>query len=123
MDGREKANRKYRTIAVIGPVVVALMLVPILLSPARMAFKINCALVGSMIGAASDYHVKHLLIPDVDYGVVRCLRGFNALTAALSVMGMCELIALAWEMDALLIGSGIGLCAVTLALAPVMDRG
>ena len=45
------------------------------------------------------------------------------LAAALSLLSMLELIALAWDLDALLYGSGVGLCAATLALVPTMDRG
>ena len=76
-----------------------------------------------IIGAACYFHITHLLIPDVDYGVVRCLRPFNALAVALSVFAMLEMTALAWDQQVLLYISGIGLCVVTLLLVPVMDRG
>ena len=123
VDGGEKTFRKYRLIALIGPAYVVSMLVPILFSPATMAFKINCVLVETMIAAASYFHVKHLIIPDVDYGVVRCLRGYNALAVVLSVMSMWELIALSMGSEPVLIVSGVGLCAVSLAMVPVMDKG
>ena len=123
VDGGEKTFRKYRLIALIGPAYVVSMLVPILFSPATMAFKINCVLVETMIAAASYFHVKHLIIPDVDYGVVRCLRGYNALAIALSVLSMWELISLAWGSKILFILSGVGLCGVSLALVPAMDKG
>ena len=99
------------------------MLVPILLSPAAATFKISCVIISVMISMASYFHVKHLFIPDVDYGVVRCLRGYNALAVTLSVMCMWELIALALNSQWLLIVSGVGLCAAALTLVPVMDRG
>jgi hypothetical protein len=63
------------------------------------------------------------MIPDVDYGVVRCLRGYNALAIALSVLSMWELISLAWGSKILFILSGVGLCGVSLALVPAMDKG
>ena len=121
VDGGEKNSAKYRIIAALGPVCVLTMLVPILLSPASRTFKISCVVVSCIIGVASYFHVKHLLIPDVDYGVVRCLRGYNAL--ALSVLSMLELIALAWSRAAMLYGAGAGLCVVTAALVPALDRG
>ncbi|MBR4442763.1 MAG: hypothetical protein IKS52_05800, partial [Clostridia bacterium] len=121
-DGR-KNFRKYRIIALIGPLCMTLMLIPILLSPASRAFKISCAFVTGFISAACYFHVKHLLIPDVDYGVVRCLRWYNALAMILSVLSMLELIALAWDLNALFILSGIGLCAASLAMVPMMDKG
>lgn len=123
VDGGENEFRKYRINALIGPLYVLLMVIPILLSPASRAFKISCAFVSVFISAACYFHVKHLFIPDVDYGVVRCLRGYNALAVALSVLSMWELIALAWESEVVFILSGIGLCVVSLALVPMMDRG
>ncbi len=123
VDDGEKTFRKYRLIALIGPAYVASMLVPILLSPAAATFKISCVIISVMISMASYFHVKHLFIPDVDYGVVRCLRGYNALAVVLSVMSMWELIALALNSQWLLIVSGVGLCAAALTLVPVMDRG
>ena len=123
VDDGEKTFRKYRLIALIGPAYVVSMLVPILLSPAAATFKISCVIISVMISMASYFHVKHLFIPDVDYGVVRCLRGYNALAVTLSVMCMWELIALALNSQWLLIVSGVGLCAAALTLVPVMDRG
>ena len=123
VDGGEKEYRKYRIYALIGPLYVLLMLIPILLSPASRAFKISCAVVCVMVCAACYFHVKHLFIPDVDYGVVRCLRAYNALAVALSVLSIWELIALAWDSNVLFILTGVGLCAVSLALVPMMDKG
>ena len=123
VDGGEAQYGKYRIVALLGPLGVAALLVPVLLSPAAGAFKVSCAVVSGMIGVACYFHVKHLLIPDVDYGVVRCLRGYNALALALSAMSMWELIALAWGSNPMLILSGAGLCVVTLTLVPAMDRG
>lgn len=123
VDGGDKGFMKYRVIALIGPLYVVSMLIPILLSPASRSFRISCVVVSAVIGAACYFHVKHLVIPDVDYGVVRCQRRYNALAIVLSVLSMWELIALAVGSTALLFISGAGLCAVTLALVPVMDRG
>ena len=100
-----------------------LLLIPILLSPTGRAFKISSAVVCCAVGAACYFHVKHLMIPDVDYGVVRCLRGYNALALVLSAMSMWELIALSQDSKIMLIISAVGLCAVSLTLVRVMDRG
>lgn len=92
-------------------------------SPAHRGFRISCGFACAMIAAACYYHVKHLLIPDADFGIVRCLRNYIAVALCLAVLSVVELVAMAHENEWLLIVSGIGLCAVTLALVPVMDRG
>ena len=123
VDGGEQEFAKYRIIAYVEPLCVVAMVIPVVLSPTGLSFRIASVFVSMIIGATSYFHLKHLLIPDVDYGVVRCLRGYNALAIGLSMLSMLELIALAWKLDILLYGSGVGLCAVTLALVPVMNRG
>lgn len=123
VDGGERQFTKYRIMALVGPVAVMVALIPILLSSVNQTFKISSAAVSCIIGVACYFHAKHIMIPDVDYGVVRCLRGYNVLAAVLSLLSMLELIALAWNIDILLYGSGVGLCAATLALVPTMDKG
>lgn len=115
--------RKYRVYGYAGPLCMAALFVPILFTQTRLTFKIGCFVTLFIIGAACYYHVKHLFIQDVDYGVVRCLRRYNALALCLAVVSALELIALSMEAEWLLIVSGLGLCAVSLALVPVMDRG
>lgn len=123
VDNGSKAFAKYRLVSWIAPAMVAAMYALVLSSPAYPAFKISSGLVSAMIVAACYFHLKHVLIPDADYGIVRCLRKYNALSLCLAAMSMLELVAMARDIEWLLIASGIGLCAVSLALVPVMDRG
>ena len=121
-DGGEKF-KKYRIVALVAQLYVVVMMAIIAMSPATLAYKISCGFVCWIIGAACYFHVKHLMIPDVDYGVIRCLRRYNALAVTLSVLSMLEMIALAWNLEILLYASGIGLCVVSLVLVPVTDMG
>ncbi|MBQ6373870.1 MAG: hypothetical protein IJJ45_05205 [Clostridia bacterium] len=123
VDNGNKAFAKYRLISLIAPALVAAAFVELLLSPASPAFKISSGIAFTMIGAACYYHLKHFLIPDADFGIVRCLRRFNAAALCLAVMSMLELVALANDSEWLLIVAGIGLSATTLLLVPIMDRG
>ena len=123
VDNGGKAFARYRVISWIGPAVVAAIFVHILMSRAATAFKISSGLTCAAIAAACYFHVKHILIPDADFGIVRCLRKYNALVLCLAVFSALELVAMANGAEWLLIVSGVGLCAFTLALVPTMDRG
>lgn len=114
---------KYRLISLIAPVCVAAMYAQVVFSPAKTPFKIGCGLACVVIAAACYFHLKHLLIPDADYGIVRCLRQYNATALCLAVLSVLELVAMAHGIEWLLIASGIGLGAVSLLLIPTMDRG
>ena len=121
-DGGERM-KKYRRLGLIGAAYVIALTIPILVSPTQIGFKVGCALSAIMMACACYFHVKHLFIPDVDRGVVHCLRGYNALAVALSVLSLCELNALTYGWNAVLVISGAGECIAALLLVPMMDRG
>jgi hypothetical protein len=123
VDDGGKRFRAYRIAAWAGPLGTAALYAAILLSPAKAEFKASFGFTACLIGLASYFHVKHLLIPDVDYGVVRCQRGYNALALGLGAGSMAEMIALAWEMKTLTMAAGAALCVLSVLLVPVMDRG
>ena len=114
---------RFRAIAWAAPVLVAALYVPVAASQADFSVKIGCGIAAVLIAAAGYFHLKHLMIPDVDYGVVRCQRGFNALGLCMGLCNMLELIALCHGLVWLFIACGGLLCAVCLAIVPLMDRG
>ena len=123
VDDGGKQFRRWRIIAWIGPVCAAALYMLILFSSAGAAFKAAYGFTSFMIALASYFHVKHLFIPDVDYGVVRCQRGYNALALCIGLASIAEGIALARNNELLIWISGGLLCVLSLLLAPVMDRG
>ena len=123
VDDGGKGFRRFRAAAWIGPACVAALYALILRSPTGNAVKAAYGLTALMIAHASYYHVKHLVIPDVDYGVVRCQRGYNALALCMGIVSMGEIIALVRENESGLFISGGALCVLSLAIIPVMDRG
>ena len=123
VDDGGKAFRRFRAAAWTGPAMIAVLFLPIALSPAQTGLKVGCGAAAAFIAAACYFHVKHLLIPDVDYGVVRCQRGYNALALCMGAASMLELNAVCRGMEGLFWFSGAVLCAVSLAIVPVMDRG
>ena len=91
--------------------------------PQTAAEKAVGAVVAFVIAAACYYHVKHLFIPDVDYGVVKCLRRFNALALLYGILCMLEMTALAYQSTMLLIAAGGLMTLVIAVIVPVMDKG
>ena len=114
---------RYRFIALLGPILIAALYVAVALSPVQPVGKLVRAVVSVPIGASCYYHVKHMIVPDVDYGVVRCLRRFNGLTLIFGILCMLEMLALAWSLELPLLVVSVLLCAVCGAMIPVMDRG
>ena len=123
VDDGGKSFLRYRFLAWAGPICIAALYLPVLLSPATTALKIAYGFTALIIALASRYHVKHLIIPDVDYGVVRCQRGYNALALCMGLASMAEMIALVRGSERLVMAAGAAICVLSLALVPVMDRG
>ena len=115
--------RKYRLIAWAGPAVIAVLYLPVLFGPQGTSDKIVSTVVAFVIAAACYFHVKHILIPDVDYGVVRCLRRFNQVALLFGTACMLEMIALAYASDVLFWVSGVLLTILAAGIGPVMDKG
>ena len=123
VDGGEKKFVKYRLIALVGVIITAALYTVILLSPAELWEKITYGFASVAIAAASYFHFKHLIIPDIDYGVVSCQRTFNALALAYGVSCMLELIAMSYMNETMLIIVCVTECILSGLLVPVMDWG
>lgn len=123
VDDGGKRFRAFRAAAWAGPLGIAALYAAILLSPAKAELKAGFGFAAFMIAHACYFHVKHLLIPDVDYGVVRCQRAYNALALGMGAASMVEMIGLAWEMKSLVVAAGAALCVLCAALVPAMNRG
>ncbi|MBR1814846.1 MAG: hypothetical protein IJ773_13715 [Lachnospiraceae bacterium] len=123
VDDGGPAFRRYRRIALLGPLLAILLYLPLAFGPQSVGSKASQAVLTVFLAAAFYFHVKHLLIPDVDYGVVRCLRHFNALALALGGFLMVEMAADAYGNKLLLLAVRMVITALAAAVVPVMDRG
>lgn len=122
-DAGERSLRRYRVAAWAGPLVIALLYAFIVFSSANAVVKAACGVVAAAIAAASYYHVKHFLIPDVEGGIIRSMRGFNACALCLGIACMAEMTAYVRKLEPLLYVSGALVAVLSLIIVPVMDRG
>lgn len=76
-DDRSKSLRKYRLIGLTAVIPVLICVALIVLSPAKEALKIVYAIVYLPAVLASYYNLKHLVLPDVDLGIISCMRMYN----------------------------------------------
>ena len=123
VDSGDKEFMKYRIIAVAGILITGILYTFILLSPATTAEKFKTGIAAISIAAASYFHVKHILIPDIDYGVVSCQRGYNIIALIYGISCMLEMTATSYSSDILLFISCALQCAASAIIVPVMDKG
>ena len=85
--------------------------------------KIVSGIISVVVIGASYFNLKHLIIPDVDYGVIRCLRQYNLLALIYECLCMADLIAQSRELEIGTLVTGV-LTGVILPLIIIsVDRG
>ena len=73
--------------------------------------------------AASYFNLKHLIFPDVDYGVVKCLRPYNLLALIYAASIFVECCAMSRDNEVLTLICCCVTGIVTAAMIPSVVRG
>ena len=115
--------RKYRLTALAAPVVVIGLYVIYFI---RTGFGQDAVVNGIktlIISQAAFFHLKHVIMPDVDCGVIRSLRLYNLLALIYVFLCMGEMLLGTINLPALLISVYVLMCVNLLAFVPALERG
>lgn len=123
VDGGEKIYRKYRILSLLAPAVIAAIYMPVLFSSASIEAKCVDATLCLIIAISAYFNLKHLIIPDVDFGILKSIRGYNFLALLLSVFSAVNMMAadLQWTILQFIISALIAV--VNIAIIPVLAKG
>ena len=92
-DDKSKTFRKYRIIALSAPAAaLASYIIFICFTDLPRSVKIASALVTVFVMQASYFHLKHLILPDVDYGIINCLKTYNLLALVFEALCVAEML-------------------------------
>lgn len=124
VDDGTKKFRRYRMLSLPAPLAVLALYA---VYAVKTGFGENAVVHGIesvMIAAAAYYHLKHLIIPDVDYGVVRSIRRYNLLALIYALLCMAEIILSAFAVPAACtVTVYVLLCVMFLIFIPVLEKG
>ena len=124
LDDGSKEFTKYRLIALAAPAAAVVMYVVLfILSDVSDLWKILGAVLTLFVMAASYFNLKHLIYPDVDFGVVKCLRPYNLLALIYSVSIFAECVALSRNNEVMTLICCCVTGIVTAAIIPSVVRG
>ncbi|WP_026834905.1 hypothetical protein [Eubacterium xylanophilum] len=122
-DGNDE-YKKYRLMALAAPAVAILLYAFLfLIGNTPMLWKVQGGVLSVFVAFSSYYHLKHLIIPDVDFGVVRKLRPYNTTALIYMVASVLEFYALSRENEVLILISGILIGIFVLAMMVLTIRG
>lgn len=122
-DDKTPRLKKYRLLSFFAPAAVALFYVPLIFSDISVELKISYALITVIVMLASYYNLKHLIIPDVDFGVIKCIRGYNFLMLLNALFSMAELSGTSFGIAPLQYVSTVSIGIISLITIPVLKRG
>ena len=123
-DDKTKKFLKYRLISIAAPAAALILyIVFILLTDLPGSVKIASSLVTVFVMQASYFHLKHLIFPDVDLGIIKCLKPYNLLALIYTFLCMAEMvvIGLGDEIGILIVGVLIG--AILIGVIISAERG
>ncbi|SDB07345.1 hypothetical protein [Eubacterium oxidoreducens] len=121
-DDGSKTFAKYRYISYVAPIVLAVVFVFAYMTSAELAKKISYTLVAAIVVAASRFHLKHIIFPDVDYGVIKCIRGYNMIALVLCAATIIMMVSDCAQIAGLYIVSNIIIAGCCVIVLPVLKR-
>lgn len=123
VDDKTKAFRKTRIISLVAPLSVLIIYLLFFMKVHNTEMRIVWGVVTFFIMQCAYYSFKHIIIYDVDFGIIKSLRKYNALVLAYAFLSMLEAVGLYAAVKPLYVASciGIGIAAVT--LLPVLKGG
>ena len=124
VDDYSKEFTKYRIIALAAPVAAVLMYLGLFLfGNVSPIWKIQGAALTLFVLPASYFNLKHLIFPDVEFGVVKCLRPYNLLALIYTAAIFMECFAMSRDNALLTLICCCVTGIVTALMIPTVVRG
>lgn len=77
VDDGTNGVKKYRLLALIAPAILIVLYVVVLLSQLTVFVKFIYGIIFAFACLASYYNLKHLIIPDISYGIISSIRTYS----------------------------------------------
>ena len=123
-DDGSKSFKKYRIIALAAPILALLLyLVFMLFADISLLWKIIGAVLCVFVMQTTYFNLKHLIFPDVDFGVIKCLKPYNALAIVYAFLCIAEAVAMSRENEVFTLAVGVLTGITVLAIVPMLRRG
>ena len=123
LDDGTPAMKKSRFIALIGPVLVAALWVPNMLSDVPVATKVVYSILWIPAMFSSYFNLKHAIIPDMGFGFVRAIRPFNIAALSFTFLQLIHLTVWNYCDWIPLLISGIAFGASCIIMVIMVDKG
>lgn len=123
VDDKRTLKCRYRIIPVILPALELAISIPMLFfRTVPISVRIACLVISIITGHAGYYNMKHAIIPDVDFGIVRSIRGYNILALLMGILSLAEIRLNIFDHAALVLSVQLLLGITYACIMPVLGR-
>ena len=123
LDDGSRENRKYRLLGLFAPILVAAIYGFIFLFNVELESIIVYGVMTAIIMFASYFNLKHFIFPDVEFGIIRSIRGYNLIALLLAVLSVGEIVLSLFGRFIPLLVLYIAICVVSVAIVPILEKG
>lgn len=121
-DDGSKKFLKYRIYGLIAPLILLIMYIPALFCNIDIGLRIAQIVILFVIMLASYFHFKHFIFPDVDYGIIKCIRGYNIMALLYAICSVLNMVLKDYETNELWIVTKLLGNIILLCMLPVLER-
>ena len=113
-----------KLVTFLAPIIaIVLYLIFFIFQEASLMWRIFGAMLTLNIALSTYFNLKHLVSPDVDKGVITCLRPYNLLALIYAASVLVECIGLCHGNDVLVFVAGIISAISIILIIPLIERG
>ena len=92
IDDKDRKNPKYILISLIIPVLELFFAVlSLFIGKEALSIRISYVVISVPAALAGYYNVKHMVVPDVDLGILRSIRGYNLTAFLMGLLSLAEI--------------------------------
>ena len=122
VDDGSSEYTKYRLLSWIAPIVLLTIYSQVFLSNGSHSRTAICTVAMLFLAIAARFHFKHLIFPDVDYGIIRCIRGYNVVALVLCLATTLMMMADVLENSVIFFVAGIVMALCCLIMLPLLQK-
>lgn len=123
VDDHSNEMVKYRLAALVAPVCIALLYIPVFKANIDNDVRVMIAIKMFFIAQTSYYALKHTIIKDEELGIIQSIKPFNVVVLILCFLYALSFVAGVTGQQMLAVISAGGVCVVYLVIIPVLNRG
>lgn len=122
VDDRKTLKLRYRIIPVILPAAELLFaFYSLLFGSVDITIRISFVVISVIAGFSGYLNIKHFIIPDVDFGIVKSIRGYNLIAFLIGIFSLTEIGLSIFEHNGIIFYIQIVLGILYAAAIPVLN--